>query len=114
MIERWGLGGNVGHLVVTPFGAGHKISPLLPWLNTQLRRQQQFTCRVAPGLLHRRMPLFRFLLFTHREYDAETRFATQHAIIGGLGLYERKGLDHGANACERAEVERVFRIPGGS
>jgi hypothetical protein len=54
------------------------------------------------------MPLSRFLLFTHREYDAETGFATQHAIIGGLGLYERKGLDHGANASECTKIERVF------
>ena len=53
-------------------------------------------------------PCFSFRLFSHREYDAESSFAAQHAIVGGCGLFEREGLNHGANAGERTEVERVF------
>ena len=53
-------------------------------------------------------------LSAHREHYAESCLAAQHTIIGGSGLFEREGLDHGTNAGQGAEVQRVFRIPGGS
>ena len=51
---------------------------------------------------------------THCEHYSESFLAAQHAIVGGRGLFEREGLDHGTNTGQRTEVECVFRIPGGS
>jgi hypothetical protein len=50
----------------------------------------------------------------HRQHHAKSRLAAHHTIVGGSGLFEREGLDHGTNAGQRTEVQRVFRIPGGS
>jgi len=50
----------------------------------------------------------------HRQHYSEPRLAAQHAIVGGCGLFEWEGLDHGTNTGQRTKVECVFRIPGGS
>jgi len=48
--------------------------------------------------------IFKPLRSVHREHYAEPRLAAQHAIVGGSSLFEREGLDHGANPSEGTEV----------
>jgi len=48
------------------------------------------------------------LSLAHREHDAKSCLAAHHTIVGGSGLFEREGLDHGANAGQRTVVECVF------
>jgi len=49
----------------------------------------------------------------HREHHAESRLAAHHAVVAGAGLFERQRFHHGANARVDAEIQCVFRIPGG-
>lgn len=47
-------------------------------------------------------------LVARSEHHAEASSATHHALIGLFGFFQGVGLNHGANAGEGAEVERVF------
>src|SRR5208282_3550923 len=52
--------------------------------------------------------------FAGGEDNAETRFSAHHAVVRFPCLLQRICLDHGFDAGERAEVERVFGVHAGA
>ena len=54
----------------------------------------------------------RHMSFAHVKHHTKSRLAAHHAFVAGSGLFERQCLDHGANPCEGAKVQRVFGISG--
>ncbi len=46
----------------------------------------------------------------HRQHDAEPCLAADHLLVGLCRFFQRIALDHGTNAAQGAELQRVLRV----
>src|SRR5712672_2815175 len=53
-------------------------------------------------------------LSSHGQHNPESRSSADHLIVGLGSLLEWIALNHGSNAAERTEFQRVFGVFGGA